>query len=432
MSEQTSDIPGVRSDLVNRDRGIPGLALLLEPELLVHRLSGHLDTQKIDAIQLDYLRYKPGMNCLARYRITLGNQVVLAHAKAHGSDAGEKIGKSLERPATDTELGPGRVVIDTHGVIFSLFPNDAKLASLKKLQGSQSRRRLLARVFGPASEWIDSDVADVLNYKPERRFVVRLESRQGNSMLAKFYSRNGYARAHAISRKLNKSGNSIYPETVGRSKKYRVVAYGWRPGVTLRVLNTQGRCTQAMLGHMAESLAAFHASSGKGLAALQSDGQAARLFALAEQLAVLLPGLSGRAEAMARLLSQWLKAQAPVQRPVHGDFYDKQVIFNGDWPQFIDFDAACLGNPLLDLGSYIAHLENLVSSYGASQVNVEEQSEILVSSYEKMTSPLDRSQLNRYIALALFGLIHHPFRSWVDDWPRKTESLLARVESLFS
>ncbi len=428
---RANNILSATSDLVRRDSNLPGLELLLDPTRLLESLNGHLDAGRVEDIRLDYLRYKPGMNCLGRYQLRVAGSTITAHAKTHGEDAAKKMSKSSERPVVDTVLGPGRVALKQRNVIFSIFPNDAKLASLQSLGNESSRQRLLGRVFGSESNWSHSYVDSVLNYKPERRYVVRLVRENGEAVLAKFYSRSGYARAHSISRKLNRSRNDLYPETVGRSKKYAVVAYHWQPGTTLRQLNIDGQISLPDLTAAVESLAEFHASDGHGLSMPAREGQTGKLHALAGQLGFMLPQLEQRAKSVSHNLSRWWLDQKTVSKPVHGDFYDKQVVINHGKASLIDLDSACLGNPLLDMGNYIAHLEILARSPGVSNVDVGQQKELLIKAYEQLTTGIPMDQLNRYIALSLFALIHHPFRDWVKDWPVQTERLLSRVEALY-
>ena len=119
---------------------------------------------------------------------------------------------------------------------------------------------------------------------------------------------------------------------------------------------------------------------------------------------------------------------------------DIDIVFLDSVPQtaFLDtqkqgrflLDAACLGNPLQDLGSFIAHLARLEGSQFISASELETQKNTLVTAYEQLTGTVRTDQLNRYIALSLFSLIHHPFRDWSPDWPAQTEALLERVENL--
>jgi len=389
-----------------------------------------MDISKVDEIKLDYLRYKPGMNCLARYELKTHGNTIWAYAKAHGQDAGIKLEKSRDRPAINSVLGPGRIVLKDQQITFSIFPNDAKLFNLQCLSDSTYRKRLFTRVFGVDSPWRECVLDEILNYKPERRYVTRLKRPDGQYALAKFYTKRGYVKAHIISRKLNRNRFSHYPETLGRSTKYKVVAYQWQPGITLRQLNTCGKLSSSDLIATAESLAELHGSACDGLTLPDAGVQLDQLEALVVQLGVLLPHLHQRAENISQKLARWLNNQPPVRQPVHGDFYDKQAIVNNGKVKLIDLDAACLGNPMLDLGNYIAHLESQACNQALSGTEVETQKNTLTNAYEQSTSHICIDDLDRYTALGLFALIHHPFRDWSPVWPTQTERLLERVENL--
>ncbi len=432
LNVQAGKTLAATSDLVRRDSNIPGLGLVLDPARLLAALRGQLDISRVDDIKLVYLRYKPGMNCLVRYQLYTDGCTISAYAKAHGEDAASKMSKSMERTVIDGALGPGRVVLEDRQVIFSTFPNDAKLASLRCLSDADYRQRLFSRLFGPDSKWQGSTLGQPLNYKPERRYVVRLTRADGESALVKFYSRSGYAKARTISRRLGGNREGFYPKTLGRSKKHALIAYQWQPGITLRQLSNDGKLDLSDFTAVADSLVEFHGSGRGGLSPLKPGEQNQRLSALAEQAGFLLPHLYQRAKRVAQQLAQWLDSQVPVRQPVHGDFYDKQVIVSAGNVRLIDLDAARLDNPLLDLGSYIAHLERQVSNHAMAVTDAETQIGIFVSSYEKLTGSIDTGQLNKYIALGLFDLIHQPFRDWAADWPEQTDQLLQQVENLFA
>lgn len=432
LKEHTDISGSSTANLVRRDPGIPGLGLLLDPPGLLAELGRRVDVNSIGAIRLTYLRYKPGVNCLARYELHANGHRYDAYAKAFGDDAVTKLDKSMERTVCEGVLGPGRTVLAHSQLVFSTFPNDAKLVSLQCVADEDFRRRLFGRLFGHGSAWLDCHFAQSLNYKPERRYVARLEKSDNESVLAKFYSQTGYDKARMISRKLGGDRHGFYPETVGRSKKYKVVAYRWRAGATLRQLGMEGNLNQAALKAAAKSLARFHASSFDGLEPPNATERNRRLEAIAEFTGFLLPQLDSRARRVARQLNEWLDGEKPVLQPVHGDFYDKQVVIDDDGAHLIDMDAARLDNPLLDIGNFLAHLESQVCGQAVSHSNLDFQREVFTCAMEKQGSHAAEPQLNRYIALALFGLTHHPFRDLAEDWPLQIERLLTRVEALLA
>jgi len=431
---QTDNALSATSDLIQRDSGIPGLGLMLDPARLLAGLQGQLDISKVDDIQLNYLRYKPGMNCLARYELRVQGQTIHAYAKSHGRDAASKLDKAMERPVVDSILGPGRVVLESELIVFSTFPNDAKLPSLQRLGETAYRQHLFRRVFDEDSEWQGCELANVLNYKPERRYVVRLKREDGASALAKFYTDSGFGKARIISRRMSSdsNGNRQYPEIIGHSKKHAVIVYRWWPGDSLRGLDSDGKLSMPDVAETARVLAEFHASGPADLLAADPSRRAERLSALAEQAGFLLPHLRQRALSVAQGLIKWLDGQPLVNHPVHGDFYDKQVIVDSGNVRLIDLDGARLDNSLIDLGNYVAHLERHAVNDGKDGSQIEMHKQALLTAYGQSAGPVSATALDKYTALGLFGLIHHPFRDLAENWPAQTELLLQRVESLLA
>ena len=425
--ESSADKAVSAADLVRRDSAIAGLGLLLAPEQLRDDLNRQLGGEVIEHISLNYLRYKKGVNCLGRYDIKTGGRTISAFAKAHGPDSSGKMSKAEQRPAADSVIGPGRVLLPEAGIVFSVFPNDAKLPTLARLQSDHQRRRLFARLFGQQSPWLDSEIVEVFNYKPERRHVVRLQRADGESSLLKFYTPNGFSRALSIHRTMGE----LVPEALGFSRKHGVIAYRWQAGDSLRSLGAHVELLPGCLAATATALAAAHASDPSGLCSPDLDQQERSLDELAHQVGFLLPNLHERAVRIACKLVDWLRRQPPATALVHGDFYDKQVIVSGDKAKLIDFDEVSLGDPLLDLGNYSAYLERDVTRGAMAKSELEQQQQTLLSAYERVAGPVQAMQLSKYTALGLFRLLHHPFRDWEDDWPVKTGRLLSRVESLF-
>jgi len=410
-------------DLVRRDPGISGLGLLLEPAQLREAVHARLGRAPIDEIRLDYLRYKPGVNCLARYEARVGGQSLLVHAKGHGSDKGVKLKKALKRPVVDTLIGPGRVLLEDAGVVFSVFPNDAKLLALLSLAEDSSRECLFGQVFGEESAWRGSRVAQVLNYKPERRLTLRAQRRDGESALVKFHAHSGWANPGTVSGE---------PLLIGESRRHAVMAYRWQSGTSLRDLGNGHELTADHLAATAGALAAFHAGAADAFTAPDRMGRRQHTISLAEQVAFLLPGLGDRARRLGKNLVRWLEDSSVETRPIHGDFKDEQVIVAAGNATLIDCDRACLGNPLMDLGNFRAHLERRIVSRELAPVAAARHWRWLLSAYENLSGPLPRDDLYRYVALGLFRQLDHPFRDCEPEWGAKMAILLELAETFFN
>ena len=56
-------------------------------------------------------------------------------------------------------------------------------------------------------------------------------------------------------------------------------------------------------------------------------------------------------------LREWgNKVNSPVIASVHRDFYDKQILIDNRSVYFLDFDSVAIGDPVIDLGNFVAHL----------------------------------------------------------------------------
>ena len=114
-------LSAVDSQLVERDREIPGLAVLLDPPRLVTALKSSSSALEPDAAELTYLRYAPGVSCLAGYRLECDGRAVEAYAKAWRPDAP----KEPRRPsAVHVRIEPA--------VSVCVFPHDHRLKSLPR------------------------------------------------------------------------------------------------------------------------------------------------------------------------------------------------------------------------------------------------------------------------------------------------------------
>jgi aminoglycoside phosphotransferase (APT) family kinase protein len=377
----------------------------------------------IEDIELDYIRYKPGMNCIARYTLGLGDATVSAYAKAHGPDAQCKMAKAAHRQASETALGPGRVLLEQQRIVFSVFPNDDKLKAMRGLRVDADKERLLERIFGRDSRWQEGEFDLPLNYKPERRYVVRLKRPGADFALLKFHTRQGYQRAMA-----NQRGANV----IGHSGRRAVIAHRWLAGDTLRDIATAGGLENRHITAAADALAALHSSGAGNAVVVDRQPQLIAIQSLGAQIGFLLPELRERAVRASGKLAAWLSAQERRQLRVHGDFYDKQVVIHQNGADLIDMDESRLDDPLVDLGNFIAHMERQVVSGGLSSGECQQRSQRLMSAYQSRMGSVAQCRLRHFVALGMLRLLHQPFRDFEDDWPEKIQQILRRVEKLIA
>ena len=81
-------------NIIERDNGLPQLGRLLDPlhytSLIASHYASCFEENKLTDLQLTYLRYKPGVNCVAGYAFKSGTQSRLAYAKIFSPGQAEK------------------------------------------------------------------------------------------------------------------------------------------------------------------------------------------------------------------------------------------------------------------------------------------------------------------------------------------------------
>src|SRR5438876_804673 len=65
-----------------------------------------------------------------------------------------------------------------------------------------------------------------------------------------------------------------------------------------------------------------------------------------------------RLDALVRRLAGYLEQSPAADLPIHGDFSPKQVVLTNGAVTLIDLDRSVRGDPALDLGLFLAHLEH--------------------------------------------------------------------------
>ncbi len=414
--------------LIERESAIPGFQHLLQPEQLRDLLLNHSDIQDPGELKLGYLRYKPGINCIARFEFNADGRRHFAYAKAFGEEGAGKLHKAMQRTDTGSSLGPGRVALKDQQILFSVFPNDSRLRSLAKLKNLESRNDLLARLFKSRAGW-ESASFRALNYKPERRFVACFTNAVGDKAAVKFYSQAEFAKVREYRKHLETTPGVQVPDWIGGSKVHRALAFSWLPGTTLQEhLESPGHEAVSATGR---AIASFHAGHQQRLKIRNQQLATSSLKALAHDLGILIPELKNQSGELAQQLNTWLMVQPAPALPIHGDFYTEQMLISQHGVSMIDSDETHLGNPLSDVANFIAHLEQDAAYSGMDANRISDISTALICGYREIRPQQDFDNLCQHIAVCLFRLIHKPFRDRAADWPGQTRALIQRCSELF-
>lgn len=403
-----------------RDPALPGLAMLLDASAFTDALRALVPHADLLGARGFYVRYKPGARCLAAYRVASRDGDVLVHGIAHGTDAPEKLAKRSAQRAIPGALGVGRLVREDLALAIEVFPNDARLRVLPRLASAEFRNHLMTRmdVLGP-----ESAVVGILPlaYKPERRFVARVDLDDGSHALLKLHTPERFQAVHT--KPVFTSRNALRVARAFRaSRNHGALAYEWIEGRPLAALAPDAGHTLACAG---EALAELHAQKP----AQRERRLGPEALASAALVAVLVPKLGGTVRALADRIAGRLASPTAQVRALHGDFHAAQILAGGDTVGLIDLDNTCAGDPAQDLAVFVAHAELEAARSRRDPDVVATALATLLTGYERVAAPPDPRSLALHTAAALVSIAPQPFRCFDPAWPERIEALLERARA---
>lgn len=424
-------LPSADRDIVRRDKDLPELATLLDPEAFVEAIKPHVPGFEPESARVVYLKYKPGTNCLAAYKVRVGGREVDVYAKTFGPDADVKIGNAVRRMEKAGRSSSGRIVLEDRAISVAFFPNDDKLKQLGKL--SKDRKKLMKAVVPDHPELWDGDLRP-LRYKPERRYVAQVRVGGEPRATLKLYRENDYRtarwNAESFADSFKKGGPFRVADLLGSSGEYNAVAFEWQPGRPLGEALANPDERPGALRISGAALAELHSQPPDGLRRLDREDEGEVLASLVEPLVFNSPGLEGKIRAIAEALAEGISREASPMLPIHGDFYEDQVLIGDGAATILDLDEAASGDPAADLGLFTAHLEKDAMLGSFDREAVAPAADSLLEGYRDYGMDMNPERVRLYTAVGLFRLAPHPFRTREPEWPRLTREFLDRAEKL--
>jgi aminoglycoside phosphotransferase (APT) family kinase protein len=426
-------ISPTNTDLVHRDPAIIGLKTILDPDTFLRVLRPYLGGMRIENLQMTYIRYKPGTRCLVNYRLDTGETSLNVYAIAHGYDQAIKI-RNVRKLKMVNKYGiHGRIILEDQGIVISVFPNDRRLKALVFLDDNEKQMELLSKILPDRPDLWDGTFR-MLNYKPERRFVAMLQTKSGPQAVVRFYKPSDYQKSIMIAEAFHSVAHLHIPRKIGCSNHYSVLVFEWLDGQVLsNILNGNYETAVRAIYDTGVALAEFHLQQVDRLMPWSIETEKAEnLLALADTIKFLLPHLSTRVLELAHHLANSFSFES-IRRPIHGDFYAKQVLVNDNKQvAFIDLDEAKIGDPRIDLGLFIAHLRYMVLSGRLAESRLPLLTEAFLSGYQQTMGKELLNDLHPYVAVGLFRILPHPFRHGEKEWVMWTEQILNMAESEIS
>ncbi len=257
---------------------------------------------------------------------------------------------------------PALTAIPELDMVLVLPGYDEKLPGLALHHQPERAAALLARLAPQETAVLDV-CSEILNHRPGKRCILRLRSADGFSVVARVLKPvddRHHQNVHVMEA-LRRAGlddespdGVRVPRPLGVDDGLSVVVLEDVPGCTLHDDRALPPLRKAAIA--ATAIGRLH-----GLAPPVS-----RHYVLTEELAMLQEWVEltrclrsdiGRPlDRALAAVTRRLTALPPAPPSLtHRDFYDKQVIHDGERTVLIDFDTLSLADPAMDLGNHIAH-----------------------------------------------------------------------------
>lgn len=324
--------------------------------LLADALRPHLETAwrvpvRIEDVEVPrvFARRKGGLTL--QYRVFArrpgsGPEVVLL--------GGHLLGEHDEWPAWARNSDPRVWRDEALRLAVPVFPYDPQLRALEDWIGPERAAAQLSRLL----QW-SVDPAELrsrlLAYRLEKRCVLRYGWGDQLGVVVKLFGKRGLDPALRVSVLIAaQEAAGIIPRTIAVDAIAGAHVTEIVPGTSLHDVSGASEfvtgCDQA-----ARVLRRVHALPGEGFPVSDGAGAITKLIDLAAAVAGADPETAAALTALAQ------EFDTTPERPgrtglVHGDFYDKQVMFAPHRTTVLDWDSARHGDAAEDYGNFTAHL----------------------------------------------------------------------------
>ena len=280
------------------------------------------------------------------------------------------------------------------------FPHDPALPALPSAMDAKSAEEVLVSLGGapgPATTLLRA-------YRPGRRAVIEVRGERERAFF-KVVRPKAIERLHRTHKTL--ADVLVVPASLGFDDRLGLVVLQAMPGVTLRQAMSNPELEVPDPGVVATMVADLPRPEGLEPTSSPLD----RAQDMIPTVAALCPELDARLEALAAGIGT---ETLPADRPVHGDYYESQLMIdNGKIVGIIDVDTYGLGRAADDPATMLAHL-SIWGPISPQPERIKAYGNALLRIWDTMVDPVD---LRRRAAAMAFMLSTGPFRVQTPNWP---------------
>ncbi|MDZ7359708.1 MAG: aminoglycoside phosphotransferase family protein [candidate division KSB1 bacterium] len=441
---------------------------------------------QIERCAVEWLQHRRGRRCRLLYRLNMrdaGGQTIdqwfFGKLLRPGQARREYEEAMIAASSPNGLWQPLYLWPDLEMVIWS-FPHDPAMPGLRQAADPiwvQARLNSQIAALGLPAAWrCEEVVVERVKYMPGKRCVLRCHARladchknavaQASSLQADMIfalhcdarvkvnaDSSGASRCLSFYSKTYADGKSVlhfanlqklYANALRNGQSFKVprpLAH-WDEANTLWQESWEGRPLIDRLGELdweklfpriAAALAAFHQSPcdhlpevealERGFEAVQED---------APMLGWLLPQQQARfdeAQAAIAAAKEILSRQPAPHAPTHGTMRLEQILFKDGDMALVDFDAAALSDPHLDVAEFLISLQFLEFSHGLPRQRLAAAAQSFQAAYARQVPwRLDPQRVAWHAAVSLLDKLHEALRNLDANTLQKLEAILEVME----
>ena len=266
-------------------------------------------------------------------------------------------------------------------------------------------------------DWVITEsVIEPVSYFAERSYTARAELSLHNSqtnaagartLYAKTYCVGESARAWRGQRELwesdeRKSGRLFIPQSLFCQPEIETVWQEGLNGTTLDAYRNENDSAE-MMERAGEAVAALHQTKIETIPSATSTEMVKRLETVSELLSQVRPSCRASLQDVVRRLTA-TAPQRPTLATLHGDLHLKNLLVASGRIALLDLDNLVIGDPLADLGSFTAAIQEAELSGQQSPLAGDEIIERFIRGYQQgIDHELSVSRLCWWMAAALIA-----------------------------
>jgi Ser/Thr protein kinase RdoA (MazF antagonist) len=362
-----------------RDPLFPGLATALDTDAMLPILAEGLvkeDELQLQSVSVSDVRYRPGEQCWILYRVKgrdarshTRRTLVAARVLRRGDEVPAPTPTEVRKRYLAHDLacfGRASAYLPSVHMMVYAFPVDTALPGLLDAVDPRAMKRLLSRVWGGRGLRVLDVRVKPRGYTPHARaalgYEVLCEDRKTGMpemrrLLGKMHAKKPAARLFADAwltwragrRRVSLAPPVEYLGDVGVTLQEivpgeRLGALVAAPGFLRRVKRT------------ARMLAGLHDLQLPLSSRRKPEEEAQGVHRWAGVLAAIRPDLAPRVESLRDRLAARLVEECRMSGPIHADFHHTNVLVDGDRITLIDLDEMAFGDPMVDVGRFLASL----------------------------------------------------------------------------